>query len=382
MKRLIFLILVLLSPVCFAEIGYDSTGSSAAIVESLKHIKELKDLDILTEEEYQERRDALIRRLDQLSAEVEPTEIDPIERIETVTPETIEAEEDIVEKPERRDSVKLSVSLESLSGDFQYEIKGSGVRSRLEFPLDSTLLGPNLTFYSGDEDHSYVRIGYRTNLTDEPGKLRDTDWFYGNKSLLGEVDVKLNLHTASLVFGGLVDEKGFNTGGETGILFQYFKWQGNGILTQHVYDQYGAEFTGYSIGTHNIGPEDWIKYEVYNLHFPLRLLLNYRFSRHFVLRGSGTLLFGFTYDRDDHIYVQKIAKTFYYDLGAGAGLEAEYRYDFFIAALSAEIMYVWGWGQQEQEFYGGPLRGLTIRNIDASNRSQQLNLGVRVGIVF
>ncbi len=77
MKRLVIVFLALLLPVGLT-IVLEATPSTAAI-EQLKQIKELRDLDILTEEEYQAKRNALLKQLDMQIVEekMEPEAIQP-----------------------------------------------------------------------------------------------------------------------------------------------------------------------------------------------------------------------------------------------------------------------------------------------------------------
>ncbi len=277
----------------------------------------------------------------------------------------------------KQDNIELGITLESLSGRYQNKLRYGGLRKRMKWPLDSTLIGPTLKFYTQD---GYVKIDYRTNITDKPGEAVVGIRIDGNDALREEVGTKLTFHRIGLMVGRESKEEGFSIDGERGLLLQYIKWEGSGFLTQQIFPG-GSEIYGLPPGTYRLGPEDWVRHEIYNLSLPYNVFFNYRFSEHFLLRGTGRLLIGFLLDSIDYLYVQEQERNLYLELGAGAGIEAEFRYEMFKASLSALYTYHFCWTSQRPKFYWG-MHGPTYHNVTTDLQSQQLYLGAKVGVVF
>ena len=279
-------------------------------------------------------------------------------------------------------SFDLGLAAEYLDGYSRYEIKGSEFlvswKSRLEWPLDSLLIGPDAAFRFADNRFA-LNLAYRTNVTDSPGELKDYNWLYGAKSVYSRVDTDLTAHIAdaNLVWNFLRGD--LTAGAGAGYRFEYFDWDGEGVLTETYYNW------NFDIppGTYTSPSAKWITYKI-NYHLPY-LIVNgdYRFDEMFSVRLFSKVFLVIASDEDDHVQRQKLCESDYAGLGFSAGGEG--RFDFssdIYLTLFIDYTYLSADGDQDQSFYGGEDAGEKFKNIDARTESLQASTGISVGFSF
>lgn len=285
-------------------------------------------------------------------------------------------------------ATSFEVTLESgyLAGYSQYKISGSDSvwgswESRLEWPLDCLLTGGKAVLVCSGGKY-VATVSFLTNLTDDPGELRDYDWVAGEKTSKGVVDTSLEAHILDLnLYWNMVRKPRFTLGLGLGYTWQHFSWDGDSELTQTEYDSAYNRAGGITPGTYHYPRELWITYRI-DYHMPyLGVRAAARPSELVELTGEGRLLLVIAHDRDDHVQRQKLSKTDY----AGAGVEIEAtvilhptewcRLGAFLqgSLLTAE-------GDQDQDFYDGS--GLRFSGIEAEAKSLQGYAGLEAGVTF
>lgn len=282
----------------------------------------------------------------------------------------------------------LGLSVDYLLGSSVMEIKGWGWKSRLEWPLDSLLVGPDVKLHF-DNDKFILNLSYRTNVTDEPGKLKDYDWTFGMLDSLGEVETELTAHLLDANFTwncvrlvGPLQEK-FTLGLGAGYTYQHFDWDAEGFL-------YQTDYTFFFPITERYGPEKWIAYKI-NYHLPYLIVnTNIQFEKQFEIELFAKTMLVIANDEDDHVHRKKLSKADYTGLGLSIGGEGRFYFqpDLFYSSIVVQYTELSAEGKEDQRFYSDDPdtpedeTGLEFKNIDAETKSHQFYIGARLGFIF
>ena len=274
----------------------------------------------------------------------------------------------------------LGASIDVENGDMTYIIQGSedgGWKSELEWPLE------NIVYIGGVASVDFrrkfqVNAGIWTSVTDDAGKMKDSDWlfgFYGDQRVIyseTEATVDSTQFDVNLRYNFLSRET-LSLGAILGYSYTKWDWKaGNGFQTTI------DPFTFFQGPIEGIGITYEEKIQVPYLGLALSMFpLNSSFGFNVYTLYSPIAQCD---DEDDHIQRFKLS-TGETD-GTFLSLGGDLRWKFTDSwSLTGRINYTSYdlEGEQNQSFYAGENAGIRFENIDLTVEGSQVYIGLMLG---
>jgi hypothetical protein len=268
----------------------------------------------------------------------------------------------------------------------------SGVRSRLNFPLDGLTAGLKVRLNGHiDPKHSWsAAVGLATHVTDPSSKMTDGDWY----RLSSGADLKFSYTESKAPLTSLLLTGEFSYGIISGRRTAF------DLILGYRYQRIVEDITGYKgwffDGADKVpvsGTEHALYYRV-TYHAPsvgMRLVIGQPMRTTVHLEGSFAP--AYMSDFDDHLLRMKSSTASGWGLGgAGSGgvklILTKGRRGLKYLDLSARLMYASGSMKQTQRFYGDDPgtsdneTGLVFSGIPYSIKTMQYGINARFGIEF
>jgi len=246
--------------------------------------------------------------------------------------------------------------------------------SKLEWPIDSVVAGPYLSLNANNQ--FLIDVSLRTNITDETGKIKDSDYFNGYRFIYSESDARMEMYDFNLKGRINLSRNQKNTIGIIGgYRRQDFSFEARNLEQTSLIPEYNGSVSGVVL-----------KYDV-NYSIPyVGLAITSLAGPDTLLELSGQLGFVTVKDVDDHVLRYK--KSTGHGTGESIGLSGSITHDLTPTSyirLSAEYAMIEADGKQTQRWYAttdeAP-EGYTIKDIDLKIESEQILVSLGVGIRF
>ena len=278
----------------------------------------------------------------------------------------------------------LGVQFGHLDGDTTYRISFDGGESELEFPLDIYLFGGVFGWgYKNAQKQEKMRLEIRwlTDVSDGKEKMKDSDWFDDDASVLGvpgyshpgkdiysESDIKLKARVfdVNLTYS-FWPVRNVSIGPMAGYRHQFFDYDVSNT-NQIGYDLYAPSYTA-SVRGRTLEYEVTYRIPYFGLNSNLLLGKRFRTNLSFCYAPRAT-----ADDKDDHVLRYKLSEAnadghaYISNLNVNWNVMAHLH-----LSLGGEYMKIHTTGTQHQSFYGGPYYGVTY-NVDDKITSSQLYL--------
>lgn len=265
----------------------------------------------------------------------------------------------------------LDFGYEKMTGDTSYQISGEGWKSLLEFPLDIKLV--TITYQQRFNNDYELGLNYKTNLTEEAGTMKDSDWIYNQKIFYSESKADLNSNFYDLHLAKIKNLDKFRLKSILGYKYNYFDYTiHDGTQWNYLYNStssldgevldyqvtYHIPYIGFDISTEN---KKQIMWNI-NVNFSPFLSAN---------------------DRDDHILRSKLSKA----ETEGTGIFINYNLIYILRKninLKGNISYsnINTSGNQNQYYYAGDNKGTENNNITCKITSEQLSFRLALELSF
>jgi hypothetical protein len=297
-----------------------------------------------------------------------------------------------VDLPTAAPAFHLEASVSRLSGDTRYVLRALAenpaepgtlveIRSELEFPLDTTLLGATLRWRPGAKaDGSWdLGAGLRFNFVDPSEKMIDQDWVGSRQFAYTESDAQLDLLLAN------ADVRyRFRDGSRLTLaavlLFEYQR------IEQHLIGfegWQGSLFSDQRFPVSGTGPV--IDYRVTYVSPQLGLNARYWSGHRSWLGGQVSVGVVHASDTDDHLRRGRIAEGQGWGVGVGSRLEAGFWPARWLSLRGGGgLRYFYAEGQVTQRWYrdGDLPEGFVIPDIPYELESLQFDIGLDLGVAL
>lgn len=276
-------------------------------------------------------------------------------------------------EPAAKEGWGFNVGLQSayLKGDTTYHISFPDGASELEFPLKTSLLGPELVFgYKNPQGQEKIRLNVKwlTNIVRSSEKMKDSDWIEGDGhpglDIYSESDIKLkaNIRDVDVIYN-FWPAKNLSIGPMLGYKYKQFKYDVSDV--NHV--GYGP-WTGYTVSVSGKALEYKVTYHIPYFGLNSDVLLGERFQTNMKL---GYAPWASAKDRDDHILRYKLSEASTHGYAYIANLNANWNFlPHWLIGVEGEYMKIHTTGTQHQSFYAGSYVG-TIYDVDDKITSEQ-----------
>lgn len=246
--------------------------------------------------------------------------------------------------------------------------------SKLEWSIDSIVAGPYFSLNSGNQ--FLVDVSLRTNVTDETGKIKDSDYIIGYRFIYSESDARMEMYDFNLKGRINLSRNQKNTIGLIGgYRYQDFSFEASNLEQASLIHEYNVSESGVVL-----------KYDVeYSIPY-VGLAITSLVGPNTLLELSGQLGFVTVKDVDDHVLRYK--KSTGHGTGESIGLSGSITHDLSLTSyirLSAEYTMIGAEGKQTQRWYATTdeaSEGYTIKDIDLKIESEQTLVSLGVGIRF
>lgn len=246
--------------------------------------------------------------------------------------------------------------------------------SKLEWPIDSVVAGPYLSVNA--DNKILVDVSLRTNLGDETGKIKDSDYINGYRFIYSESDTRMEMYDFNLRGRINLSRDQKNTVGIIGgYRYQDFSFEARDLEQTSLIPEYNGSESGVVV-----------KYDVeYSIPY-VGLAITSLIGPDTLLEFSGQLGFVTVKDVDDHVLRYK--KSTGHGTGESIGLSGSITHDLTPTSyirLFAEYTMIEADGKQTQRWYAttdeAP-EGYTIKDIDLKIESEQTLVSLGVGVRF
>lgn len=276
----------------------------------------------------------------------------------------------------------------ALSGFTSYRISGVEYdptygyyswASKLKWPIDSIVAGPYLSVNA--DNQILVDVSLRTNLGDDTGKIKDSDYINGYRFIYSESDARMEMYDFNLRGRINLSRDQKNTVGIIGgYRYQDFSFKARDVEQTSLIPEYNVSKSGVVL-----------KYDVkYSIPY-VGLVITSLIGPDTLLELSGQLGFVAVKDVDDHVLRYK--KSTGHGTGESIGLSGSVTHDLTPTSyirLSAEYAMIEADGKQTQRWYATEYyydgtytpAGYTITDIDLKIESEQTLVSLGVGVRF
>jgi hypothetical protein len=293
-------------------------------------------------------------------------------------------------------SLRFGATVSRLFGDTKYEMNAKtddptdpgtlvGIRSRLEFPLDVTLLGVTVSWEPGmaTSRRWSAAAGVHMNVTDPSNKMTDEDWVGSKKLSYTESDAEVDAILVTADVGYRLRE------GERIAISALFHFDFQRI-EQHIVGFEGWRGSLFSDQRFPAsGTAAVIDYDVTYMSPQLGVAAMYLATGHSRLEAQTTVGVVYATDTDDHLLRGRIAEG----EGWGVGLNSRVAFDLlpgFIplswlsAGLVGELRFFRAEGEVDQRWYRTEdlPEGSVIPNLSYELESVQTQISVSIGASF
>ena len=304
----------------------------------------------------------------------------------------VPAAEEAAETP----GLHVGVSVSSLFGDTMYEMNARAedptdpeelvdIRSRLEFPLDVTLLGVTVSWEPGmaTSRRWAVAAGVHTSVTDPSRKMTDEDWVDSKQLAYTESDGDLSLILATTDVSYRLRD-----GERTAV----------SLLFHLDYQRMEQQLVGFEGWRGSLfSDQQWpvagtapvIDYDVTYVSGQLGAGATYLVGGHSRLGARATVGVAYASDTDDHLLRGRIAEGKCWGVGLNSRLEFELLPGFtplgwLSASLVGELRFFHTEGQVDQRWYRDEdlPEGTVIADLPYELESLQLEIRASIGGAF
>jgi outer membrane protease len=247
--------------------------------------------------------------------------------------------------------------------------------SKLEWPINSIIAGPYLSLNA--DNQVLIDVSLRTNVTDETGKMKDSDYINGYRFIYSESDASMVMYDFNLKGRINLSRNQKNTIGLIGgYRYQDFSFEARNLEQTSLDPNF---FSGSISGL-------VIRYDVkYSIPY-VGLAITSLVGPKTLLELSGQLGYVMVKDVDDHVLRYK--KSTGHSTGESIGLSGSITHNLAPTSyirLTAEYTMIEADGKQTQRWYATTseaLEGYTIKDIDLKIESEQTLVSLGVGIRF
>lgn len=243
-----------------------------------------------------------------------------------------------------------------------------------EWPINSIVAGPYLSLNA--DNRLLIDVNLRTNLTDETGKIKDSDYINAYKFIYSESDTEMEMYDFNLRGRINLSKDHKNTVGIIGgYRYQDFSFKARNLEQTSLIPEYNVSKSGLVL-----------KYDVEYSAPYVGLAITSLIGPDTLLELSGQLGFVTVKDADDHVLRYK--KSTGHAEGESIGLFGSITHGLTPISyirLFAEYTMIEADGKQTQRWYAttdeAP-EGYTIRGIDLKIESEQTFVSLGVGVRF